>query len=198
MKYFVLTAAALMMTISASAATIVSVSCGSFDFGGTGGSGTFVCPTLSSIDNGGTPIAEEIIYNQDYSNGLANPTTTQTIFGFSAGAANASDTLTSTGGSSSNPATSGDGAAFVALSVGPPAEPAGFVDLYTTISNAITVTYTNSYVAGSSLATTGFAQLVFSYNPAVQGSAPEPGSMMLLGSGLVAAGILGRKKLVRK
>jgi hypothetical protein len=122
MKYFVLTAAALMMTISASAATIVSVSCGSFDFGGTGGSGTFVCPTLSSIDNGGTPIAEEIIYNQDYSNGLANPTTTQTIFGFSAGAANASDTLTSTGGSSSNPATSGDGAAFVALSVGPPAE----------------------------------------------------------------------------
>jgi hypothetical protein len=199
MKYFGLAAAALMLTVSASAATVVSVTCGSFSFAGTGGSGSWVCPTLSSLDNGGTVTSEEIIYGSDYSNGLSNTMQVQTVFTFSGSTpTNAADTLTSTGGTNSSQATSADLAAFQALNLGPPPTPAGYIDIYSAFANAITVGFNNTYVSGGSLGTTGFAQLVFTYNPAVQTSAPEPGSMMLLGSGLLAAGLIGRKKFARK
>jgi hypothetical protein len=49
--------------------------------------------------------------------------------------------------------------------------------------------------SGGSLNST--ALVVFTYQTP-SGSAPEPGSMMLLGGGLLAAGLIGRKKLVRQ
>jgi hypothetical protein len=49
--------------------------------------------------------------------------------------------------------------------------------------------------SGGSLNST--ALVTFTYQTP-SGSAPEPGSMMLLGGGLLAAGLIGRKKLVRK
>jgi hypothetical protein len=152
---------------------------------------------MSSLDGGGTVTSEEILYYSDYSNGLSTTVDVTTLFTFSGFAANASDTLTSLGGSNSTPATSGDGASFSPLNPGPPVTIAGFINAYTLPTDVVTINYTNTCVSGCAVAQTGIAQLVFSYTPAVVGS-PEPGSMMLLGSGLLAAGLLGRKKLVRK
>ena len=53
----------------------------------------------------------------------------------------------------------------------------------------------SSLTASGQLGTTAF--VTFTYQTPA-GSTPEPGSMMLLGSGLLAAGLIGRKKLVRK
>jgi len=53
----------------------------------------------------------------------------------------------------------------------------------------------SSLTFSGQLGTTAF--VTFTYQTPT-GSAPEPGSMMLLGSGLLAAGLIGRKKLVRK
>ena len=53
----------------------------------------------------------------------------------------------------------------------------------------------SSLTSSGQLGTTAF--VTFTYQTPT-GSAPEPGSMMLLGGGLVAAGLIGRKKLVRK
>lgn len=51
--------------------------------------------------------------------------------------------------------------------------------------------------SGGSLNSTVLVTFTYS-TPTITGSAPEPGSMMLLGGGLLAAGVIGRKKLVRK
>ncbi len=61
---------------------------------------------------------------------------------------------------------------------------------------------TSLSVAESYVYTSGFTatSIQDSYQQAFQSTSgtPEPGSMILLGSGLLAAGLIGRKKLVRK
>jgi hypothetical protein len=57
----------------------------------------------------------------------------------------------------------------------------------------------SSIVTSGSVATSSAAVIVeYDFTPTVTSSAPEPGSMMLLGSGLLVAGLIGRKKLVRQ
>jgi hypothetical protein len=55
----------------------------------------------------------------------------------------------------------------------------------------------SSLTASGQLGTTAFVTFTYS-TPTIIGSAPEPGSMLLLGGGLLVAGLIGRKKLVRK
>ena len=196
MKYLGLAAAALVMTMGASAATITAT-CGSFAISGGGGTGSWVCPTFSSLTNGGTVTSAFVVYESDYSTGVGASNATQTVFTFTGtGAAFATDTVTSTGGSNSSTPTSLDGLPFNVLNPGPPTVLAGFYNVLTIpVGSALTVGYTNSVTAGSVLATTGYAQLDITYTPS---AVPEPGSMILLGGGLVAASLIGRKKFARK
>jgi len=62
---------------------------------------------------------------------------------------------------------------------------------------AFSINYTNSVQAGSVGAATGYAQVVYTYT--TTSGTPEPVSMILFGSGLLAVSLIGRKKFfVRK
>jgi hypothetical protein len=194
MKYFVITAAALVMTVGASATTITQF-CQSFSNSTSGGNGSLVCPSFGSIDGGGTVTSATLIYLSDYSNGLSPSVTEMTIFNFSGGSlTNTSDTVTTTGSSSSSNYVSADSATFDAYGGVTSTSLAGFLDPISSTSNSTTISaaYTNSITSGSVVSATGYTELILTYTPT---TTPEPGSMMLLGGGLLAAGLIGRKKL---
>jgi hypothetical protein len=60
----------------------------------------------------------------------------------------------------------------------------------------LTIAYANSVISGTMVAATGYADIVYTYTT-VSGT-PEPVSMLLFGSGLLAVSLIGRKKLSRK
>jgi len=197
MKYFALAAAALVMTVSASATTVTAF-CQSFSNGTGGGSGTLTCPTFGTIDGGGTVTGATMIFLSDYSNGLSSTVTEVTNFTFSGGSLTiTSDNVTTTGTSSSSSYSDTAGATLVAFGAETSTSLAGFLDGINSTSNStqIVAAYTNTITSGSVVAGTGYTELILTYTP---NSTPEPGSMMLLGSGLLAAGLIGRKKLVNR
>lgn len=69
----------------------------------------------------------------------------------------------------------------------------GFTSFSIGINNA-----GNSVSGGSVTGASEVAQLTYTEGLIPVSSAPEPGSMMLLGSGLLAAGLIGRKKLAAR
>jgi hypothetical protein len=199
--------AAFMMVGSASATTYYVVgTCGTFSNAAPNAalSGSWTCPSAASLGiTGGLTVASEFVnYSADYSNGLANNVTTVTNYSFSgAGLAFSTDTLTSTGGSNSNGAVSTDGLTSNILTTTPNGWVSGGVVLAGFYDNAstfgtVTVNYTNQATVGSALQATGYAQIIYDYN--VTSSTPEPVSMMLFGSGLLALSIVGRRKFARK
>lgn len=210
MKYFGLAAAALMMTISATAGSVV-VTCTAFAVAdGTnfftvgavpGASGTSTCANFSALPGNDTFVSVQIVLQQDYTGGNGNTTnTTQTVFG---GPDN--DTLTAT--SAGSITGTGPSFAYTDTNNGAPNAPAFGVNYFATIdagANAgnytnlnISETYATSVTGGSVQGVSGQVFAVLNYSTA-QTSAPEPGSLMLLGGGLLAAGLIGRKKFARK
>lgn len=198
MKYFAIAAAALVMTVSASATTVTAF-CQSFtNNSGSSQAGNLTCPTFGSLDGGGTVTGATLIYLADYSNGLTSSVTEVTQFTFSGGTlTNTSDTVTTTGTSSSNSYTSADGVTYEPFGFLTATSQSGFYDAISSTSNGtqIVAAYTNTITTGSVVAGTGYTELVLTYTP---NSTPEPGSLMLLGSGLLAAGLIGRKKLINR
>jgi hypothetical protein len=195
--------AAFMMVANVSAATMYVVgTCGTFSNPAPNSplSGTWVCPTAASLGiTGSITLASEFVsYDSDYSNGLNASVTTVTKWSFTgAGLAFATDTTTSTGGGNSSPAISSDGLTlnpFVSL---PPVLLPGFYNNVGIPFGTVTVNWTNQATVGSAIQATGYAQIVYDYNTVVAGT-PEPVSMLLLGSGLLAVSLIGRKKLARK
>jgi hypothetical protein len=200
MKYFGLAALALTMSISASATTVV-VFCGSFSQSAGAGSYTAangtITPTTSTVScpaitipmgdtqTGSVTLAMETDYSGGTLPGSNAIATTYTIGGV------AQDTIDASGGGlTSN--TYGDTAGG-ATGVG--GLPTSFFDVNTSQGDGgFTVAY-------SSVVTSGGVQSI-NYNVyedySYTSSAPEPGSMMLLGGGLLAAGLIGRKKLVNR
>jgi hypothetical protein len=195
--------AAFMIVGNVSAAGVQYVvgTCGTFSNPAPNSplSGTWVCPTAASLGiTGSLTLASEFVsYNSDYSNGLAASVTTITNWAFSgAGLAFATDTTTSTGSGNSSPAVSSDGLALKAFAVLPPVLLPGFYNNASSFGT-VTVNWTNQATVGSAIQATGYAQVVYDYNTAVAGT-PEPVSMLLFGTGLLAVSLIGRKKFARK
>jgi hypothetical protein len=151
--------------------------------------------TCAAIDAGaGFTIGSlELLLASDYINGpigTTSGTSVQVIYAPSADFSNHTELVTggfSSSGSTTDGVTNTGGGPFLAqtISVG------------TETLASFTLFETSSVTSGGPVnASTVNAYLV--YTPTSSSSAPEPGSMMLLGSGLLAAGLIGRKKLVRK
>jgi len=205
MKIFAgLALAALSIGSSAFGATFYVVgTCGSFNESFTntppdGGSGTWVCPSAASLGVSGslTVASEFLVYDSDYSSGLSPTVTTVTNWTFSgATLAWTTDTTTTTGTSGSNSYTSAQGATVNPLATLPPTVLAGYYDTISGFGTP-TVNWTTQATVGSALQGTGYAQVVYDYN--VTSATPEPFSMVLLGGGLLALSVVGRKKFARK
>jgi hypothetical protein len=212
MKYFGLAAAALVMSISAFAGTEI-ITCtsnavgdgtNSFGVGNVPGMSpaTSTCGNFSALPGGESFVGISIVLQADYTGGGGTTTnTTQTTF-----TGSLADVIqaTSAGGAT------GDGPAFAytdeaSCGSGTPTcspnaptfgtnffstpDAAANAGNYTTLN--VTETFTTAVTGGSVQGVSEQAFLVLTYSS----SAPEPGSMMLLGSGLLAAGLIGRKKL---
>jgi PEP-CTERM motif len=213
MKYFGLAAAALMMTIGASASSI-TVSC---SVAGANGANSFAtaalsCAQLTTAELGSNTLnsvtiqledsfdqgtgAQTNIFDFNYTAidpdvalGLGTPPNTCITVGTGV-ATSCQDTVSGTiiGGTEyqlGNVITT-DLAAYVG---------AGNFTVANVSANPDSTAPGSSLTASGQLGSTAFVTYTYS---TPSGSAPEPGSMMLLGSGLLAAGLIGRKTLARK
>ena len=204
MKFFSLAALGVLMTISAGATTVI-VDCGSsnggWSFSAGGGdftsaspanSGSEVCPAYSALPAGETFDSLQIIVQTDYSGGTPGQANAIETTYSSLAAAFTADILTSQGpNGGSTTYTSNDGASTYA-----PYGPSYFIENTTMTSyptTAFDVQYSAVVTEGSVQTESGQVYELITYST----TAPEPGSMMLLGSGLLAFAFFGRK-LVRK
>jgi hypothetical protein len=217
MKVFGLATAALMMTIGASAG-IVSESCGGAN--STPGSAVIAptaltCNQFSALPGGDTPVSLQIeavdsfdggnIDNSNNSFDINYSSIIAAIVGLPGGNVPNGCTPGVGGGNSCTDVISGG----LSGNSGPSAYDfgdaitAGLATYFgagtfsvATVTSAIDAgSQANPIGSNGDVTTQLYAILTYS---TPTGSAPEPGSMMLLGSGLLAAGLIGRKKLVRK
>jgi PEP-CTERM motif len=212
MKFLGLGAAALMITISASASS-VQVSC---SVAGANGANSFAatplnCAQLTAVQLGSNVLDSVTIQLEDSWNGGA-PQTNVFDFNYSlidpdvalANSALPNTCVTAGAGSSTSceDVVTGNfiGGTFYQLGNIITTDLAFYVGSgnFTIADVSANV---DSSVPTSSLTGAGqlgsLALVTYTYSAPTTG-APEPGSMMLLGSGLLVAGLIGRKKFVRK
>jgi hypothetical protein len=213
MKFFGLTAVALTFSVGAFASTILipcggataptgnlsggwSESNGSNGYAASGTqptTGSEVCPAFSTASLAGSTItAEQLVVQSDYTGGSLGITNSiSNSYSYTPYATLITDIMTATSAPGTGPSEN-------------------YTDNIGTLYNG------NSYFADPTFGTGTFAAFSVGYNPTVtagtvqgvsgqlyelityQSSAPEPGSMMLLGGGLLAAGLIGRKKLASR
>jgi len=170
-------------------------------FVGATGSNLLSCAALNEP---GTINSAELWSAADWQFGNNDPTNTITVVftpnqetatwsTVGGGAANTSTcTITGTGSSNPQPCTP----TGVETAISAQFQTAGAVTaaLWNTLGG--TVTAVSTPTIGGAATSSGAEVLEIDYTPAT--GTPEPGSMMLLGSGLLAAGLLGRKKFAAR
>ncbi len=207
-----------MVAGSASAATVTVVfTCGTIsdpiNFGtnppsNPGASGTFSCQGTSGL-GAFSSISGAVLYDSDYSNGAATPVNETATFAITLPggwtAVTTSDTVTTTGGGNSTGpvssnatinATFNNNSTLVSNGIVLP----GFTDALTGITagvNSFNVAFSQTFNSGSALQGTGDVQVEYTYTTVSTGT-PEPVSMLLFGTGLLAVSLAGRKKFSRK
>jgi hypothetical protein len=190
---FVLGAVLLVPSVPLAAATVYYSSvCGEFfassTFNNTG-SGLFVCPSAAALGITSPLTGEFLVYDSDYSSGLAAAVSMETDWSFSgANFAFASDTTTVTGASSSDLVVSSDGLTLNAFTDLPPDVLAGFYDNVdgTTGFGTPTVSYSSKPDAGSALDSTGYVEVVYVTGTDTVTATPEPKAEVLIGFALIA------------
>lgn len=197
MKYFGIAALALAMSVGASASTLTalcgvfatSAPQGTFFTSGSGvvASGSVTC-NVQALPPFSTFVSEAVILQTDYTGGLQGSANgIQTVY---TGSLINTDTLSS----------SGVGGSTVYADSFNNLYP-GFVPAYywvdgSTANNSasFTVNYSTTVTSGQVQGVSGQVYELITYTSAV----PEPGSMMLLGGGLIAVSLISRKKFARK
>lgn len=214
MKFLGLGAAALMMTISASASSVTFTCSG---VTGAPGANSFVsqaltCGQLTAAELGSNILnSVEIQIEDGFSNGTPNQTN---IFDFNYTSIDLDVTLLNAA-LPNTCVTTGNGASTSCEDI---VTGSLFGGTFYQLGNIITTDLpfyigsgnftvadvfanVDGSASGSSLTNSGTldtsAFITYTYSAPLTG-APEPGSMMLLGSGLLAAGLIGRKKFARK
>jgi len=201
--------ATVLLASNAFGVTLIQVvgNCGKFNNGSDTNAavtGSFTCPTAAALGITGTITGEFVVYDSDFSNPDTLTETAVTNWAFTAsplsGIAFGADTTTSTegtgaGSGTSTTATSSMGNAFQAAvldSFGNLIK-AGFDNTVSTPFGTVTANYTNQSTVGTAVGLTGYLQVVYQGSNLVVGT-PEPISMVLFGSGLIAISVLRRRK----
>ena len=186
-KFLTLAIATAALSLSASAATITT-NCTAFpiQFTNSAGSGTVSCAGFSA---GGTLTGASLALYADYTfGGASNDIKLQFTVGAPAGVtwASSSVAIDVTGGfssSGSTPAVPVNDAATAGIS-------------NANFASAFNVGVASSVVSGSAGTSSAGIQITYTYTPT--GTTPEPGSITLLGAGLIGLAFVGRKKLAKK
>jgi hypothetical protein len=159
------------------------------------GSGTFACPTYASLGGTAPVAAEFLVEDSNYAIGANTSASLVTNFSYSGGPAQfTTDTVTSTG----TPGTSGIPSSLNLGSFEPPnaitGAYAGFYDNVNSPFGTVTVNYTTTITNASGLA--GYVQVVYAYN--TPATTPEPVSLVLCGTGLLALALFAQRRLARR
>jgi hypothetical protein len=216
MKYFGLAAVALVMTMGASAATISETCTGVASPLGNPviSPTTLACADFSALPAGDTATSLQILAVDSFDGGTFGQTNVfdinytailAAITGLPGGGTpngcvpgvgggnTCTDVISGSlsGSSGVNPYDFGNAITTgLATYIG-----GGFFNVANVTSGVDPSSALNPLASNGDITTQIYATLTYSVP---QTGTPEPGSMMLLGSGLLAAGLIGRKKLVRK
>jgi hypothetical protein len=211
MKYFGLAALALVMTASAFGSQINAFCNPTGTFAGGGGPAIVeTCGSFTSLGGGtiGTGVGQdtitgvEIWFVADFEGGFANSNTVSVLWGAPSGgnfAPPAVNPCIVSGGGNSNANTCG----IYSTNINAPGttETASGLTgaaLQTFAGTTFTTSVSSTVTSGSVQSSIGDTIVEYDYTVNQStGSAPEPGSMILLGSGLLAAGLIGRKKFAK-
>lgn len=198
-----LAAVALLLPGIANASAIYYAGmCGDFFAGNFSGppnavSGSWTCPSAASLGVSGPLSGEFLVYDSDYSNGLAPDVTTVTNWTFSgADFAFSTDTTTVTGDGFAGAPVSSDGLSFNSYMNLPPGVLAGFYDIVDNTSGFGTpvVQFSSSPTVGSAIESTGYAEVVY-FVGTDSAPVPEPSGPIPIVIGGVIAMLLARARL---
>lgn len=210
MKFFGLAAVALTFSVGAFASTILipcggataptgnpnggwSESNGSLGYaaGGTQPTtGSEVCPAFSTASLAGSTVtSEQLVVESDYTGGtLGLLNSISNSYAYTPFVTLITDMMTATSAPGTGPSEN------YTDSIGTLYSPPSYFEdpsFGATSFGSFSVSYNPTVTAGTVQGVSGQLYELITYTS----STPEPGSMMLLGGGLLAAGLIGRKKL---